>query len=82
MSKYPTYPTFEGELLSSIQPHSSQSTKLETDVMGCQAILFEWAESYDSKVCALTPASLPKNNIESGLGASPQVHRPHPEGQY
>jgi hypothetical protein len=54
MSKYPSYPTFEGELLSKITVRFPRTNNVKTDVMGCQAALFEWTESYDSKVCVLT----------------------------
>ena len=78
------YPNFEGELLTSIRSHS-QSTNLKIDVMGCQTALYEWADSYDSKVCVLTlrcSCYLSNTNTEAGLGASQQMHCTHPEGQY
>jgi hypothetical protein len=52
--------------------------------MGCQAALFEWAESYDSKVCVLTAIMLLpfESNLKVGLGTSKQLHRTHFKGEY
>lgn len=44
----PKYPEFQGESQCDHMSDCSSLTEL-ADVMGCQAALFEWADSYDAK---------------------------------
>lgn len=44
-----TQPTFEGQPNHFILAPELEALTSELEVLGCQAALFEWAESYDTK---------------------------------
>jgi hypothetical protein len=44
-----TQPTFEGPPLPLVFTHHQPPLTHQKEVLGCQAALYEWAESYDTK---------------------------------
>jgi hypothetical protein len=74
-------PSFEGKSHAHFYRNQSPDAHSDLEVMSCEAALFEWAESYDTKVCVFPSALIflfkYKTNTDRTGNASVNVlHQP------